>query len=747
MGVEVHSSTPFGSIRPAKAVKLVSVMHRLSGVALLMSRRPRNPRILLPSLAVLLACLMLLAARGSSGAPTSSLLLPEGAIRPTARQQLLAQRIASILEQQHYSHRPIDKAFSAQVFDHYLNALDAQHSYFDAADVAAMQQWRGDFDTVIHTGQLDPAYLMFSRLQQRNRERMEYAISLLDSEPDWKVEETYDFDRDKAPWPKDTTELNELWRKRVKSDALSLMLAGKGWADTADTLRKRYQRVLQRVGQVNADDVFETLINAYAAVYDPHSNYFAPRSAEEFRIQMSTSYEGIGARLQQVDDFVTISDLIEGGPASAAGTLKPNDRIMGVAQGHDGAFTDVVGWRLDDVVQLIRGKADTVVRLQVLPAGAVPGSALGVVELQRGKVTLKNLEARSDVRDVRVGDQVVKVGVITVPGFYEDNDARAAGDPNFRATARDVRRLVQELQAKGRVDALLLDLRGNGGGYLPEATALTGLFIDHGPVVQVRNTDGSIEVYDDPEPGIAWGGPLTVLVDRTSASASEIFAGAIQDYHRGLILGQTTFGKGTVQQVIPLDRWSRQSTDGQISVTMEKFYRVTGESTQLRGVEPDIALPARVSIEDFGESALDAPLPWDRIPAVPFRAGTPLAGFVHTLAQEQSSFAEHDPDFRWLVDALAATGQARAQRSLSLNLKDRQAERDQQQAQALARENARRAAQGLPALKALADESAEQQPDVLLAAAARITAEFSLGPGLVPSPQPAATTTARATAQ
>jgi carboxyl-terminal processing protease len=709
-----------------------------------MSRRSRHLRILMPSLAALLACVLLLAARGSSGAPTASLLLPEGAIHPTARQQLLAPRIASILEQQHYSHRPIDKAFSALVFDHYLNALDSQHSYFDAADVAALKQWRDDFDTIIHTGQLDPAYLMFSRLQQRNRERMEYAISLLDTEPDWKVDESFAFDRDKAQWPKDAAELNELWRKRVKSDALSLMLTGKSWTDTADTLRKRYQRVLQRVGQVNADDVFETLMNAYAAVYDPHSNYFAPRSAEEFRIQMSTSYEGIGARLQQVDDFVTISDLIEGGPAAAAGTLKPNDRIMGVAQGHDGAYTDVVGWRLDDVVQLIRGKADTLVRLQVLPAGVAPGGALSNVELQRGKVTLKNLEARSDLRDVHVGDRVLKVAVITVPGFYEDNEARAAGDPNYRATARDVRRLIMDLQSKGRVDALLLDLRGNGGGYLPEATALTGLFIDHGPVVQVRNTDGSIEVYDDPEPGIAWGGPLAVLVDRTSASASEIFAGAIQDYHRGLILGQTTFGKGTVQQVIPLDRWSRQSTDGQISVTMEKFYRVTGESTQLRGVEPDITLPARVSTDDFGESALDTPLPWDRIPAVPFRAGMPLAGMVHTLAQDQSSFAARDPDFQWLVDALAATGQSRAQRMLSLNLKDRQAERDQQQQQALGRENARRAAQGLPPLKSLGEEQADEQPDVLLAAAARITAEFSLGPGVVLAPE---ATTARAAAQ
>jgi len=305
------------------------------------------------------ACLLLLAATGSTGTSITSVRLPTGAIQPTARQQLLAPRIASILEQAHYSGRRIDKEFSGQVFDHYLVQLDGQHSYFEAADIAAMQQWRNSFDDMIHTGQLDPAYLIFARLQQRNRERMQYAISLLATEPDWTLKESYDFDRDNAAWPKDTAELNELWRQRVKNDALSLMLTGKTWPEAADVLRKRYGRLLARVGQVSADDVFESLMNAYAAVYDPHSNYFSPRSSEEYRIQMRLSYEGIGASLQLVDDYVTISALLPGGPAAAANTLKPNDRILAVGQGNSGALTDVVGWRLDDVVQLIRGKGDT----------------------------------------------------------------------------------------------------------------------------------------------------------------------------------------------------------------------------------------------------------------------------------------------------------------------------------------------------------------------------------------------------
>lgn len=703
-----------------------------------MPRSDSHLRKTLAPIAAAGACLLLLAATGSTGT-LSSVRLPDGAIQPTLRQQELARQVAGNLEHYHYSQRAIDKEFSALVFDRYLNALDGQRNYFLAADVAAMNQWRSGFDDMIHTGQLDPAYFMFARLQQRNRERVRYALGLLATEPNWKLNERYDFDRDKAPWPRDAAELNELWRQRVKSDALSLMLTGKTWPETADILHKRYERVLARVGQVNADDVFESLMDAYAAVYDPHTNYLAPRSAEEFRIQMSLSYEGIGASLQLVDDYVTIGSLLSGGPAAAANTLKPNDRILAVGQGREGALADVVGWRLDDVVQLIRGKGDTLVRLQVLPAGAAPGTDVKIIELTRGKVTLENQAARKELRKVSVGERELRVGVITVPGFYEDNDARGAGDANYRTTARDVRRLIGELQAQGPLDALLLDLRGDGGGYLPEALALSGLFIDQGPVVQLKTTDGSIEHLDDPEPGVAYAGPLSVLVDRTSASASEIFAAAMQDYHRGLVLGQTTFGKGTVQNVIPLDRWSRQPSGGQLTITIGKFYRVTGESTQLRGVQPDIELPARINTKDVGEGALESPLPWDRIAAVPFRADAPLTEVALSLAKEQSAHSARDADYQWLVGALAALEQNRKEHSLSLNLAERQRERTSQEQQTLARENARRAADGLPALKALGDVQADEQPDVVLAEAARITAQLAVVAA------PAATTAATRT--
>jgi carboxyl-terminal processing protease len=668
-------------------------------------------------------CLLVLAAGGSSGAPAATGLLPADALQPTALQRQLAPRVARVFEDKHYSHRPIDDVLSAQVADRYLESLDGQHSYFTAGDIADLSRWRTRFDDMIHTGQIDPAYLIFARFQQRNRERLHFAIAQLATEPNWTLDEHYDLDRDKAPWPRNVQELNELWRLKVKSDGLSLLLTGKTWTEAADILRKRYERVLQRSEKVTSEDVFETLMNAYANAYDPHSNYYSPRSSEEYRIQMSLSYEGIGAQLQLVDDYVTVSGLLPGGAAQAAGTLKVNDRIVAVGQGHDGEMVEVIGWRLDDVVQKIRGKLGTVVRLQILPAGAAPGPDEHVIELTRNKVTLEAQAAKKEVRLIDAGGRKLRVGVITVPGFYEDTDARRDGDENYRSTTRDVRRLIGELESGGGIDALVLDLRGDGGGFLQEATALTGLFIDRGPVVQVRDTEGHLDVLDDPEAGVAWSGPLAVLVDRTSASASEIFAGAIQDYHRGLILGQPTFGKGTVQQMIPLDRWSGPPSQGQVTVTIGKFYRVTGESTQLKGVAPDIELPSPVDAGDVGESVLHNALPWDRIDPVDFHP-LPVGGrSVRDLAQAQSARTAGDGDYRWLMQGLESLASARKEHSVSLNLKQRQRERAEQEQQRLAQENARRALAGQQPVKTLDDIKADDLPDVVLSLATRIAAD------------------------
>ena len=668
-------------------------------------------------------CLLILLAGGSSGAPAATGLLPPDALLPTATQRQLAPRIARVLEDRHYSRRTLDDALSAQVADRFLEALDGQHSYFTAADLADFARWRTRFDDMIRTGQIEPAYLIFARFQQRNRERLRYAIAQLQNEPAWTLDERYELDRDQAPWPRGAPELDELWRQKVKSDGLSLVLTGKNWSEAADILRKRYERVLQRSEKVTSDDVFETLMNAYATAYDPHSNYYSPRSSEEYRIQMSLSYEGIGAQLQLVDDYVTVSGLLPGGAAQAAGTLKVNDRIVAVGQGHDGEMLEVIGWRLDDVVQKIRGKIGTVVRLQILPAGAAPGPDEHVVELTRNKVTLEAQAAKKELRQIENAGRRLRVGVVTVPGFYEDSAARRDGDPNYRSTTRDVRRLIGELKAEGGIDALVLDLRGDGGGFLQEATALTGLFIDQGPVVQVRDTDGRVDVLDDPEAGVAWSGPLAVLVDRTSASASEIFAGAIQDYRRGLILGQPTFGKGTVQQMIPLDRWSGTPTQGQVTVTIGKFYRVTGESTQLKGVVPDIELPAVIDTVDVGESVLQYALPWDRIAPVDFSPLPANGRSVRELLQAQSARTASDGDYRWLMQGIESLASARKERSVSLNLEQRQRERTAQEQRRLEQENMRRALAGLPALGTLDELKTDELPDVVLSLAAHIAAD------------------------
>jgi carboxyl-terminal processing protease len=685
------------------------------------------------------ACLLALAAlalAGSVQAPASPSLLPPGAIAPSDSQRATARKIGRILEEAHYSHAPIDHKMSDVVFQRYLEFLDPQRSYLLAGDVNEFSAYRYQFDDMIRTGNVDPAYLMFARFQQRNRERMQYALALLKTEPDWTLDESYEFERTHAPWPADQAQIDDLWRRRVKNDALSLLLTGKQWPEAADILRKRYERVLKRIDQVSSEDVFENLMNAYARAFDPHSSYFSPRSSEEYRIQMSLNYDGIGASLQVVDDYVTIMNIIDGGPAAVAGTLKTNDRITAVGQGHEGVLSDVIGWRLDDVVQLIRGKAGTNVRLQILAGGAAPGSPEKTLEFTRNKITLEAQAAHKDVKTVARNGRTYRVGVITVPGFYQDIAAQNAGDENYRSTTRDVAKLLRELKSEN-IDGLVLDLRGDGGGYLPEATALTGLFINHGPVVQLRDTTGRLEVLDDPETAPAYDGPLAVLVDRMSASASEIFAGAIQDYHRGLIIGQTTFGKGTVQNLVPLDRWTKEPVNGQLTVTIGKFYRVTGESTQHRGVEPDIPLASVLDTKEIGESALESSLPWDRIAGVPFKTSAVAATgpAVATLASAEDARAQHDPDYRWLVSDIAAIDTLRAEKSVSLNLKARREERAREDKERLERENSRRAAKNLPPLKTVAelDKSKDEQPDVMLDQAAQIMTDVVTGVRATPA--------------
>ena len=446
--------------------------------------------------------------------------------------------------------------------------------------------------------------------------------------------------------------------------------------------------------------------------------------------------------MQLIYDHVTIMNLIEGGPAAADGKLKASDRITAVGQGTEGSFTDVVGWRIDDVVQLIRGKGDTTVRLQILPAGAAPGTAETVVALVRGKVTLEAQAAQRELKTIKRGDRDYRVGIINVPGFYSDYDGQRAGDADYRSTTRDVRRLIEELKAE-KIDGLVIDLRGNGGGFLPESQSLTGLFVDQGPVVQVQFANGTKEVLDDTVEGTVYDGPLVVLIDRFSASASEIFAGAIQDYRRGVVVGQRSFGKGTVQNLVPLQRWSSKPVNGQLTVTIAKFYRVTGESTQHRGVEPDVTLASPISLTDVGESALPDALPWDRIAAAPFIPEPPLPS-VALLAYEERARQEGDADYRWLVEDIDVLDQQRSLKAVSLNLEERRAERTRLETERLARENARRASRAEPPLAAFSDIDGAKFPDVQLDQSAQVMVDMlEKGNAMMASPKPAPGKTAR----
>ena len=639
----------------------------------------------------------------------------------------IAQRVTRIIEDLHYARPRIDNSLSSAILDRYLDTLDGNRLYFLQSDYTAFGRYRYELDERVRNGELEPMFEIFNLFRTRTAERVAYATAILAEEPDFTLDESFRFDRSELGWATSEEELQEVWRKRVKNDGLSLVLTGKTWEETAELLQGRYERLLRRVEQITADDVFETFMNAVAHTMDPHSSYLSPRNSEEYRIQMSLSYDGIGASLQLEDDYVTVINVIAGGPAQIDGQLKPEDRITAVGQGESGELVDVIGWRLDDVVQLIRGPGGTLVRLQVLPAGAAPGSPERTLGLIRDKVKLEEQAAKSSIVEVPRDEMTYRIGVIDVPSFYQDYAARSRGDEDYTSTTRDVERLVTQLKADG-IDGLIIDLRQNGGGHLSEATELSGLFIDRGPVVQLRETRGNIQVLDDPNPEAVYDGPLAVLVDRYSASASEIFAAAIQDYERGIVIGQQTFGKGSVQNLFNLDRFMRGPGYGQLTLTIGKYYRVTGESTQHRGVMPDIELPSMVDVEIVGESTRDTALPWDRIQQTTFSADADLEPYVELLQSRQTERAMTDPDFVHLIDDIAAVDTLRNRDAVSLNMEQRTLEREQLQERQLARENERRAALGLEPI-ATTDELDTNEPvDVLLNQASRVVADMATLP-------------------
>lgn len=526
-----------------------------------------------------------------------------------------AKVVAYILDNNHYRKIVLNDSLSAVILDQYIKTLDNNKTYFIAQDLKNFEKYKYLIDDLTKAENVDVAYEIYHVFRKRFDERMKYVLGTLVSQDfDFSVNEFYETDRDKEPWPKNEADLNEVWRKIIKSQALSLKLTGKSKEEIQKMLRERYERLIKSYSRdINTEDVFSMYMNSITQSYDPHTNYQSPEEADRFRQSMSLSLEGIGARLQLDNDYTKVVEVIPGGPAEKSNLVHVNDRIVGVAQG-DGEMVDVVGWRIDDVVKLIKGPKGTKVRLRILPAETGVNGAGKEIQLIRDKIKLEDLHAKKSVINYQKNGKNMKFGVITLPSFYMDFDEYQKGNPNYTSATRDVQRLIKELQTEG-MDGLVLDLRNNGGGSLSEAIDLTGLFIKNGPVVQVKNSANKIEVGTDDDPAVVYNGPLVVLTNRFSASASEIFAGAIQDYHRGVVVGESTYGKGTVQTVIDLDKFIQDPGNqvGQLKLTFQKFYRVTGSSTQHKGVTPDVKLPTALDPEQFGESSSPSALPWDEI--------------------------------------------------------------------------------------------------------------------------------------
>jgi carboxyl-terminal processing protease len=600
-------------------------------------------------------------------------------LKPDVQEAQAAHLAAGLLSRYHYKAMPLDDAMSGKIFDQYLKSLDPEKLYFLQSDIDRLLVDRTLLDDAILTEDLSAPFEIFNLYEQRVAERLTYARSLLKKGFDFQRDESYQIERKNQPWPAAEAQMNDLWRKRVKNDWLRLKLAGNDNPSSIKILDKRYDNALKRLGRITSADAFQTFMNAYTMAIDPHTNYMGPRAAEDFDITMRLSLVGIGAVLTDIDDYTTIRELVPGGPGRLSGQLQVGDRIVGVAQGKSGAMEDVVGLRLDDTVALIRGKADSAVRLDILPAESGPDGPHKIVTLIRKKIALQDQAAKAKVYSVIEGSDTRRVGVITLPSFYEDFDGRQRGVPDYKSATRDVASLLDKLKQQ-KVSSVLVDLRNNGGGSLQEAIALTGLFVGKVPVVQERNASGDINVETNSKTGVTWDGPMAVLINRGSASASEIFAAAIQDYGRGLIVGEPSFGKGTVQTMASLDQIAKNTKPkfGELKMTIAQFFRVNGGTTQLRGVTPDIAFPGFMDAADFGESSFDNALAWTQIKAANYAPVDDLKEQVPVLEALHENRVRHDKDFQNLLEDISQAQQLRKKNVISLNEADRRKERAMQ---------------------------------------------------------------------
>jgi len=636
------------------------------------------------------------------------------------------QLITTMLSRYHFKRFELNDSLSSLIFDKYLKTLDHSKVYFYSHDINELEKERYSFDDYLLTGDIQPFFDIFNLYQERISERMNYVDSVLVKGFDFTINDSIEVHRESSEWATSVEEMNRLWNERIKNDALNLSLAGKEESEIITNLTKRYDNFSRALFQYNSDDVFQLAMDSYTSSIDPHTNYLSPITSENFKIDMSLSLEGIGARLMTEDGYTKVVEIIPGGPAFKSKIIDVDDRIIAVAQGNDGEFVDVVGWRITDVVQLIRGPKETTVRLQILRAKDGVTAKPEEISLVRDKVKLEEQAAKSKVIDIDNNGLPFRIGIVTIPKFYTDFQGTRSGDTEPKSTVRDVKKLLEDLK-KENVDGVIVDLRNNGGGALTEAVDVTGLFIDKGPVVQVKDARGQIYSEDDLDPSLVYDGPLAVLVNRFSASASEIFSAAIQDYGRGVVVGEQTFGKGTVQNLIDLNQISRNSTNkfGQLKLTIAKYYRIDGGSTQNLGVVPDITFPSYTDPQEFGESAQISALPWDKIDPANYKLVSNLNDILPKLLAASEQRRNSNLEFQFLQEDIMTYKENKNRKYISLNEEIRRQKKEEEDEKEFQRENERRKSKGLKLLnKGEVPEKSEEEDDIFLMETAMIVTDM-----------------------
>jgi carboxyl-terminal processing protease len=667
-------------------------------------------------------------------------------LQPDEQQSIVCKTVAELISNYNYKKVQLNDSISEVIFNRYIKMLDEGHNYLLASDIADFNKYKDVLDDDVKSGNLNDVFYIFNVYQKRYIEHVKYSIAQLANNFDFDQNETFVYDRDKLPWVASQAEMDKLWTLRTKYDLLNLKLADADLNKDKETLKKRYENLLSQANKLNNQDVFQAFMDAFTNAIDPHTNYFTPSNAANFNIDMSRQLEGIGAGLNTENDYIIIKSIVPGGPADKSKQLGVDDRIVGVAQGKEGEFQNIIGWRIENAIALIRGTKGTTVRLEILPKGTAVSGKPKVVEMVREKIILKDESAKKEIKTYQINGKTIKIGIISVPAFYIDFNDYRSGNPNYKSTTHDVKLLLDSLKQEG-VDGVVMDMRENGGGSLMEAIELTGLFIKTGPVVQVRDSGNQVEQDKDEDPSIAYGGPLAILVDRFSASATEIFSGAIQDYGRGIIIGTQTYGKGSVQNAIDLDKipalhdrvaefaakntnntkivsTGSQSTFGQLNLTIAKFYRITGNSTQHKGVMPDIQFPSVIPMDKYGEDTEPSAMPFDVIAKTDYTKVSDFSTVLPQLKQLHDQRMAASASYKYLLQDIADFKKHDEEKSIVLNEDQLKKQREADDKKSFDNENDRRIAMGLPALKKGQPKPTNEDLDFLKKEAGQILTDY-----------------------